>query len=274
MAQPPLIINAAISGSLSKNAMPNLPRDPEDIGRMAVEVWEAGASIVHIHAKDDQGEHTGDVAYFKRAMDYIREAGSDIIINLTTSFSAATVDDWETRFGPVMLRPEIASYDAGTMNFNDHVFANTPAFLRELATRMKEQGVKPEIEIFDVSQIGNAVRIAQEGLIDDPLYMQFVLGVNGGAPATIKQLVHLVESLPAGAIWSVAGIGRHQLAMDTYAILMGGHARTGLEDNWYFSKGRFATNRELVERIAGLAGTLGREIATPTQARELLGITR
>jgi 3-keto-5-aminohexanoate cleavage enzyme len=274
MAQTPLIINAAISGSFSKNAMPNLPKDPEDIGRMAVEVWEAGASIVHIHAKDDQGEHTGDVAYFKCAMDYIREAGSDIIINLTTSFSAATVDDWETRFGPVMLRPEIASYDAGTMNFNDHVFANTPTFLRELAKRMQDQGVKPEIEIFDASQIGNAVRIAEEGLIDDPLYMQFVLGVNGGAPATIKQLVHLVESLPTGVIWSVAGIGRHQLAMDTYAILMGGHARTGLEDNWYFSKGRYATNRELVERIAGLAGTLGREIATPTQAREILGITR
>lgn len=274
MAQTPLIINAAISGSLSKNAMPNLPKDAEDIGRMAVEVGKAGASIVHIHAKDDNGEHTGDVEYFKRAMTYIRDAGSDIIINFTTSFSASSTDDWETRFGPVTLGPEIASYDAGTMNFNDHVFANTPEFLRQLAVKMKEHGVKPEIEIFDAGQIGNAVRLADEGLIDDPLYMQFVLGVNGGAPATIKQLVHLVDSLPPGAVWSVAGIGRHQLAMDTYAILMGGHARTGLEDNWFYSKGRHATNLELVERVAGLATTLGREIATPAQAREILGIAR
>ncbi|MCG3754011.1 3-keto-5-aminohexanoate cleavage protein [Amycolatopsis sp. Poz14] len=272
MAQTPLIINAAISGSLSKNVMPNLPKDAEDIGRMAVEVAQAGASIVHIHAKDDDGEHTGEVEYFRRAMDYVRDAGCDVVINLTTSFSASSTDDWETRFGPVTLSPELASYDAGTMNFGDHVFSNTPAFLRDLAKKMQEYQVKPEIEVFDTAQIGNAVRIAEEGLIDDPLYMQFVLGVHGGAPATAKQLVHLVESIPPGTIWSVAGIGRHQLPMDALAILMGGHARTGLEDNWYYEKGRLATNRQLVERLAGLAKTFGREVATPAQAREILGI--
>ena len=272
MAQTPLIINAAISGSSSKHAMPNLPKDPEDIGRMAVEVWRAGASIVHIHAKDDDGEHTGEVAYFQRAMAYIREAGSDVIVNLTTSFSASSTDDRPTRLGPVTLRPELASYDAGTMNFNDHVFSNTQAFLRDLAKTMKDHGVKPEIEIFDAGQIGNALRVAEEGLIDDPLYLQFVLGVQGGAPATAKQLLHLVESLPPGAIWSVAGIGRHQLPMDAFAVLMGGHARTGLEDNWYYEKGRLATNLALVERLAGLSRTLGREVATPAQARDILGI--
>jgi 3-keto-5-aminohexanoate cleavage enzyme len=272
MAHAPLIINAAISGSLSKHAMPNLPKDPEDIGRMAVEVWRAGASVVHIHAKDDDGEHTGRLEFFRRSMDYIRNADCDVVINLTTSFSASTVDDWETRFGPVTLGPELASFDAGTMNFNDHVFANSPAFLRELAARMQKHRVKPEIEIFDVGQIGNALRLAEEGLIDDPLYMQFVLGVNGGAPANAKQLVHLVESLPKGSVWSVAGIGRHQLPMDTFAILMGGHARTGVEDNWYYSKGRLATNVDLVERLAGLSRALGREVATPAQAREILGI--
>jgi 3-keto-5-aminohexanoate cleavage enzyme len=269
----PMIINAAISGSLNKDAMPNLPKDPEDIGRMAIEVWQAGASIVHIHAKDDDGVHSGDVQYFKRAVDYIKEHDSDILINLTTSFTGSNVDDWETRFSPLTLSPDIASYDAGTMNFNEHVFYNKPEFLRELAKRMQANNVKPEIEIFDTGQIGNAVRYAEEGLIDDPLYMQFVLGVNGGAPATAKHLVHLVESLPKGAVWSVAGIGRHQLPMDTLAILMGGHARTGLEDNWYYEKGVMATNQQLVERLAGLATTLGREIATPTQAREILGLS-
>jgi len=273
MAQTPLIINAAISGSLSKNAMPHLPKDSEDLGRIAVECMRAGASIIHIHAKDDDGEHTGDPQYFKRAMDYIRNESDDVIINFTTSFTASNIDDWETRFAPLALKPDIGSYDAGTMNFNDHVFRNTPEFLRELAKRMQEHGVKPEIEIFDSGQIGNAVRLAEEGLIDDPIYMQFMLGVKGGAPATVQQLTHLVSQLPAGAVWSVGAIGRHQLPMDTLAILMGGHARTGLEDNWYFERGRMATNLELVERLASLSRTLGREVATPAQAREILGLS-
>jgi 3-keto-5-aminohexanoate cleavage enzyme len=273
MADAPLIITAAISGSRSKDAMPNLPKSPEDIGRMAVEAGEAGAAVVHIHAKDDDGKGSGDVEHFRRAVDFIKAAGSEILINLTTSFTGANIDHWETRFSPVTLGPDLASFDAGTMNIEDHVFSNTPEFLRELARKMQEHKVKPEIEIFDTGQIGNAVRIADEGLIDRPLYMQFVLGVNGGAPATLKQLLHLKESLPTDAIWSVAAVGRHQLEMGVHAMLMGGHVRTGLEDNWYLDRGRYATNRELVERLALLARTLGREVATPTQARELLGLT-
>jgi 3-keto-5-aminohexanoate cleavage enzyme len=273
MATTPLIINAAISGSLSKNAMPHLPKDAEDIGRIAIECWRAGASIIHIHAKDDDGEHTGDPQYFQRAMEYIRNESDDVIINFTTSFSASSTDDWETRFAPLALKPDIGSYDAGTMNFNDHVFRNTPDFLVELAKRMQQHGVKPEIEIFDSGQIGNALRIAADGLIGDPIYMQFMLGVKGGAPATVESLAHLVSQLPPGAVWSVGAIGQHQLRMDTLAIVMGGHARTGLEDNWYYEKGRMATNLELVERLAGLSRTIGREIATPAQAREILGLS-
>ena len=273
MTETPLIINAAISGSSPSEAMPHLPKDPEDIGRMAVEAGEAGATIVHIHAKDDEGHGSGDIKYFRRTVEFIRASGSEVLINLTTSFTGATVDDWETRFGPVTLDPDLASFDAGTMNIDDHVFHNTPTFLRELAERMNAHGVKPEIEIFDTGQIGNAVRIADEGLIEKPLYMQFVLGVKGGAPATLKQLLHMRESLPPDSLWSVAAVGRHQLEMGAHAILMGGHVRTGLEDNWYFERGRYATNRELVDRVASLAKILGREVATPAQARELLGIS-
>lgn len=274
MAAPlPVIINAAISGSSPVSASPHLPKSPEDIGRQALEAAEAGAAIVHLHTRDDDGAPSGDVQYHARAMKVIKDAGTDVLINLTTSFTAATTDDWPTRFSVIDLKPDIASYDAGSFNWGDHhVFANTPQFLRELAERMLKAGVKPEIEIFDLGQIGNASRLAEEGLLDYPLYYQFVLGVGGGAPATPKALLHLIEHLPADSVWSVAGIGRHQLPMDAYGILMGGNVRTGLEDNHWFAKGVPATNAGLVRRVAELARTLGREVATPEQARNILGI--
>lgn len=272
MAQLPVIINAAISGSHLPTASPNLPQNGQQIGEQALEVAEAGAAIVHIHARDENGIHSGRVEHFAEPIAVIRNAGSDIVVNLTTSFTGSNIDDHETRFAPLSLKPDIGSYDAGSMNFNDHVFMNRPAFLRELASRMQQSKVKPEIEIFDTGQIGNAERIAAEGLIDGPLYFQFVLGVNGGAPATAKQLVHLRENLPEGAVWSVAGIGRAQLDMDALGIIMGGNVRTGLEDNLYLSKGVHATNRQLVQRVADLVRTLGREVATPEQARNILGI--
>jgi 3-keto-5-aminohexanoate cleavage enzyme len=269
----PLIINAAISGSSPTSASPNLPRNPEEIGKQAVEAFEMGASIVHLHTRDDDGEPSGDKEYHARAIKVIKDAGSDVLINLTTSYSAATTDDWEKRFEVLELRPDIASYDAGTFNWGDHhVFANTPQFLVELAERMKKYGVKPEIEIFDYGQIGNAFRLAQRELLDYPLYYQFVLGVGGGAPATSTALNHLRSGLPDRSVWSVAGVGRHQLKMDALAILEGGHARTGLEDNHWFTKGVPATNASLVRRVADLAKTLGREVATPEQAREILEI--
>jgi 3-keto-5-aminohexanoate cleavage enzyme len=272
-ALPPVIINAAISGSSPADASPHLPRSPEDIGRQALEAAEAGAAIVHLHTRDDAGVPSGDIQYHARAMKVIKDAGSDVLINLTTSFTAANVDDWPTRFSVLDLKPDIASYDAGSFNYSDHhVFANTPPFLRELAERMQQAGVKPEIEIFDLGQIGNAQRLAEQGLIDAPRYFQFITGVNGGVPATPKALLHLVEHLPKDAVWSVAGIGRHQLDMDAYGILMGGNVRTGLEDNHYFSKGVPATNAQLVQRVADLVHLLGREVATPAQAREILGI--
>lgn len=272
-AQTPLIINAAICGSSPISTSPHLPTNPEEIGLQAVEAFEAGASIVHLHTRDDEGVPSGDKEYHARAIAVIKDAGSDVLINLTTSYSAATVDDWDKRFEVLELRPDIASYDAGTFNWADHhVFANTPQFLVELAERMKKYGVKPEIEIFDFGQIGNAFRLAERDLLDFPLYYQFVLGVGGGAPATSKALNHLRDGLPENSVWSVAGIGRHQLNMDVLAILEGGHARTGLEDNHWFEKGVPATNAGLVRRVAELAKTLGREVATPEQARNILGI--
>ncbi|WP_454688910.1 3-keto-5-aminohexanoate cleavage protein [Achromobacter aloeverae] len=272
-AKTPLIINAAICGSAPLSASEHLPKNPEEIGQQAVEAFEAGASIVHLHARDDNGVPTGDKAYYARAVKVIKDAGADVLVNLTTSFSASNVDDWDKRFEVLELQPDIATFDAGTFNWADHhVFKNTPQFLAELAGRMLKQGVKPEIEVFDYGQIGNALRVAERELMKFPLYYQFVLGVKGASPASSRALDYLREGLPRNSVWSVAGIGQHQLSMTALAIIEGGHARTGLEDNLWMEKGVPATNAKLVRRVAELAKLLGREVATPEQARNILEI--
>jgi 3-keto-5-aminohexanoate cleavage enzyme len=272
---PPLIISCALTGSTATVAdNPNLPFDPEAIGRSAVEAWREGASIVHIHARDEAGNPAWSGEFFKRSIDVIRAADCDVLINLTTSYGSVDADDWEKRFEPLSLRPEIASFDCGSMNFGPWVFRNAPQFLDELAARMHEHGVKPELEIFDSGQIGNALRIGERLPIGDPPFFQLVLGIDGGAPASAENLFHLVGQLPAGAPWSVCAIGRSQLPANMLAIAAGGHARTGLEDNLWLRRGVPATNGALVERVRAMGELAGRPIATPAQTRELLGIER
>jgi 3-keto-5-aminohexanoate cleavage enzyme len=269
-----LIISCAVTGAIATPANNRfLPFDPEAIGRAAVEAWKEGASIVHIHARMDDGTPTGDPEYFRRAVDVIRSADCDVIINLSTAYSGLADDIWPERFAALDAGPEIASFDCGSMNFGEWLFRNTPEFLAQLAARMLEAGVKPELEIFDLGQVHNALRIHEAGLLEAPLFFQLVLGVAGGAPASIRNLVHLVEALPERTPWSVCALGRHQLAMNAHAIAMGGHARTGLEDNLWYRKGVPATNGMLVERVRKLGETLERPIATPDQARAILEIT-
>jgi 3-keto-5-aminohexanoate cleavage enzyme len=266
-----LIISCAVTGAIATPANnPFLPFDPEEIGRAAVAAWKEGASIVHIHARADDGTPTGDPEYFRRAIDVIRSADCDVIINLSTAYSGLADDVWEERFKALEAGPEIASFDCGSMNFGEWLFRNTPEFLNELATRMQTAGIKPELEIFDLGQIHNALRIHKAGLLPDPLFFQLVLGVAGGAPPSARNLVHLVDALPDGCPWSVCAIGRDQLAMNAHAIAMGGHARTGLEDNLWYRKGVHATNGMLVERVRNLGERLDRPIATPDQARAIL----
>jgi 3-keto-5-aminohexanoate cleavage enzyme len=198
-------------------------------------------------------------------------AKSDVLINLTTSNGVGEITD-EDRFGPLRFKPDLASFDAGSVNFQELVFLNPPSFLEELARRMKAAGVKPEVECFDSGFIINALHLADEGLLVKPLFFQFVLGVRGGAPPTPKQLLHMVEQIPADSPWSVCAIGRHQLPLDTIAIAMGGHARTGLEDNLYYSRGDLATNPRLAARLVRISRELGREIASPSDARRILGL--
>jgi 3-keto-5-aminohexanoate cleavage enzyme len=200
----------------------------------------------------------------------IEASGSNVVVNMSTGGGAGTTSD-EERMAPVALAPEIASFDCGSLNFGERVFINSPAFLHELATRMKLYGVKPEIECFEPGHVWNALRLIDEGTLEPPYWFQFVLGVRGGSPPEAKQLQHLVDMLPPGAHWSVCGIGRAQLPLGVIAMAMGGHVRTGLEDNIWYRKGELAeSNAQLVARLRRIAEELGRPIATPEDVRGLL----
>jgi 3-keto-5-aminohexanoate cleavage enzyme len=268
-----LIISVATTGSWTTRAQtPHVPLTPAEIAQQAVDSWRAGAAIVHIHVRDDEGIITCDPARYAEVRERIRAAGCDLILNFSTGGGAGRTTD-EERLAPVRLGPEIASFDAGSTNFGERVFINSPSFLTQLAAEIREHGVKPEIECFDAGMVTTALRMADEGLLERPLYFQFVLGVRGAAPATVQQLSYMVGMLPPGAPWSVCAVGRHQLPMNMAAIIMGGHARTGLEDNIYYRRGELATsNAQLVERVARLARELGREVASPDEARALLDL--
>ena len=270
-----LIISCATTGSWPTKAQnPALPTTEEEIAAAAVACREAGAAIVHVHVRDEAGRVTCDPNRYARVRALIEARGCDVIVNMSTGGGAGSTSD-EERLAPVGIDPppEIASFDCGSLNFGDRVFVNSPQFLRELAGRMARHGVLPEIECFEAGHVENARRLVEEGLLCPPFWFQFVLGVRGGAPATVKQLVHMVEMLPPGARWSVCAVGRGQLAMDVAAMAMGGHARTGFEDNLYYRKGELATsNAQLVARLARIAAEMNRPLATPDEARTMLGL--
>ncbi len=270
-----IILSVATTGSWPTKAQnPGLPVTPEEIAQAAVESWREGAAVVHVHVRDDAGKMSCDLSRFLRVRELIRDQGCDILINFSTSGGAGRVGE-EERFNSLTAGPELGSLDAGSMNFNDRIFLNPPDFLEELARRMLAAHVKPEIEVFDSGMIGNALVLEGKGLIPSPLWWQFVLGVKGGAPATARSMLHLVDSVPAGSLWSVCAVGWRQLSMNVLAIAMGGHARTGREDNLYYRRGELArSNAQLVARLTRIARECGREPATPAEAREMLGLAR
>jgi len=273
MGNDTIILSAALTGTWAAKAQnPALPVTPEEIAHAAVESWREGAAVVHVHVRDDEGRMSCDLARFRRVKELIRSQKCDVIINFSTSGGAGRVNEGE-RFNSLDAGPELASLDAGSINFNERVFLNSPDFLEELARRMQAANVKPEIEVFDSGMVGNALALTQKGLIKPPLWWQFVLGVKGGAPAAARSLLHLADCLPAGSLWSVCAVGLHQLPMNVMAIAMGGHARTGMEDNLYYRRGELASsNAQLVARLARISRECGREPATPAEARRILGI--
>ena len=266
----PLIITCApVGAEISPEQTPYLPYTPSLLGETARAVQEAGGSIVHVHCRNDDGSNTHSVARFREAYEAVR-ANSDLIVQFSTGGAIGMTP--QERASVLELRPEMATLTCGSVNFGDEIFENSFPIMRGILQKMIEFDVKPELEIFDKGHLANARRLAKEGLLKLPQHVDLVLGVPGGLDATVQNLCDLVDDLPPGCTWSVAGIGRQQLAMAMAAIAMGGHVRVGLEDNLYYSKGRLARNEELVARVARISEEAGRPVATPDQAREILGL--
>jgi 3-keto-5-aminohexanoate cleavage enzyme len=270
-----VIITAAVSGSRpTKEMNPAVPYSPKEIADAAVKCWRAGAAIAHIHVRDPQtGAPDFRLEYFKEAMDRIKQQ-CDMIVNLTTSGLRLSGPDFiEQRLQPVTLKPEICSFDLGSLNFQDKVFSNPPEWGEAAPERMRNYGVKPEIEVFDVGHIYQAIHYIKRGLIDQPPYFQLCMGTRWGIEATPENLLFMKSKLPPGAIWSVLGVGREQLPMITMAILLGGNIRVGFEDNIYLKKGTLAkSNAQFVEMAVNLITLLQCEVATPDEARGILGL--
>jgi 3-keto-5-aminohexanoate cleavage enzyme len=264
----PLIVTVApIGAELTPDQTPHLPVTPSQLGETAAACEAAGASIVHVHCRTDEGTNTHAVGRFGEAMQAIR-AKSDLIVQFSTGGAIGMTP--EERAAPLQLRPEMATLTCGTVNFGDDIFENSFPIMRGILAEMRRYGVTPELEVFDLGHVSNAKRLAAEGCLTLPQHVDIVLGVPGGLEAGVPQLVDCVRALPEGCTWSVAAIGRMQLPMATAAIAMGGHVRVGLEDNIWYTKGRLARNDELVARVARVAAELGRPIATPQMARRIL----
>lgn len=271
----PVMITAAVTGSIaSEKHSLHLPLNPDQIVEAVVESWRAGAAIVHLHARDESGTPTQDVALFRSLIERIEERGCEAIVNLSTG-SAGGRAGIEERLACIELAPEMATLDCGSVNLGDDwVFGNPYAtFLKPAAERMRELQIAVEIETFDSGMIRNGLRLIREGLIRGPGFWQLCLGVPGGAAPDLQTIGYLLGRLPEGALWSMLGIGRHQLEVNVLSLLYGGHVRTGLEDNVYYRRGELArSNAQLVERVVRLAEEFGRPVATPDEARALLGV--
>jgi len=267
-----LIITAAITGSrITREITPHIPIAPEEIVQSAVECWEAGAAVVHIHVRDPEtGMGTQSLEIFQQVVEPLQEK-TDLILCLTTSGIPGRNLPIRERLAPLELKPELASFDAGSINLGQSVFINSPEFLESAAKKMKDIGVKPELEIFDLGMIVTCLRMRSEGKLEVPFHFQFVLGTPWGAPATPESLLHLHQHIPKDSTWSVIGIGKGHLPMSMMALIMGGHIRVGLEDNIYYTRGVLAKNNaQFVERIVRIAGEYGRGVATPDEARRIL----
>lgn len=268
-----LIITVAVTGAWpTKKNNPNVPLTPIEIADSVYDCWKAGAAIAHLHMRDKDGKGTMDKSIFAETVKLIKDR-CDIVINLTTSGELGVTD--EKRYAHLLeLKPEMASFDCGSMNWmHTDVFLNSPKFLEKLATVMSENDIKPEIECFDVGMIYNAIHYIKRGFIKKTPHFQICLGAPGGAMATVENLIYLKNLLPGNATWSAFGTGSQHLPILYTTLALGGHIRVGMEDNVYYHKGVLAeSNVQFVERAVRLGKEFGREIATPDDARILLDL--
>ncbi len=269
-----VIITCAVTGAETTKAMqPALPVTPEEIAQSAYEAWQAGASILHLHVRKDDGTPTQDVEVFRKAIALVRSK-CDLVIEVTTGGAAWMTP--EERLQPVTLNPEMASLDCGTVNFGDEYIVNTLPIMRHFAQEMKDRGVRPTLECFDLGHVYASHILIKEGLIEAPFHYGLVLNVPGAAKYEVDVLEFMVRKLPKGAFFTAFGIGGKAHVDSIYGTLaLGGHIRVGFEDNIYYSKGRLATsNAELVERAARIAKDCGRELARPDDVRAMFQLRK
>lgn len=277
MSSPKLIVNAALTGMVpTKRDNANVPISVAEIVADAKRCRDAGASVVHLHARDDEGLPTYRKEIVGEMIAAVRCACPDLIISGTTS-GRNHKEFWQ-RSQVLELtgdaKPDLASLTLGSMNFPSQASVNDPKMIRDLAVTMRDKGIVPELEIFDLGMADYANYLVGRGVLPPPFYANLLLGSLGTLAATPLNLAVLVRALPPGTTWSAAGIGRFQFAMNSLAIAMGGHVRVGLEDNLWFDDARTepATNARLVERLVRLAEAAGRPAATPDEARAILGL--
>jgi len=270
-----LIITAAICGAeVTKDQNPSVPYTVREIGIEAEKAFLAGASIIHLHVREDDGTPTQNLKRFQECFNEIKNRCPDIIIQPSTGGAIGMTN--EERIQPLLMNPlpEMATLDCGTMNFGgDEIFVNTENTIIQFASEMNSRGIKPELECFDKGMIDMALRLNKKGYIKEPMHFNFVLGVNGGIAATPRDLIFMVNSIPKDSTFTVCAIGRHEFPMLTISVVLGGHARVGFEDNIYLSKGVLAkSNKELVEKVVRISKELGRDIASPFEARKILSL--
>ena len=269
-----LIISACICGAeVTKEQNPAVPYTVEEIVREAKSAYDAGAALIHLHVRWDDGTPTQDTARFQECIDAIRKECPDAIIQPSTGGAVGMTDLERLASTDVVPTPEMATLDCGTCNFGgDEIFVNSDNTIINFAKIMQERGIKPEREVFDRGMIHTALKTAhKKGYLTEPIHWDFVLGVS--TPATIPDLCYMVNAIPAGSTWTATGLGKNAWHIAAATISMGGHVRVGFEDNLYLEKGVLAkSNGEMVEKAVKLAKILGREVATPAEAREILGL--
>lgn len=264
-----LIITCAITGAeTTKEKNSALPITPDEQAQAAYDCWKAGASIIHLHVRDDDGKPSQSVDRFREVIEKIRKK-CPVIVQISTG--GAVGEKIENRAAPLALKPEMASLNTGSINFGDEVFENLPKDVEFLAKRMRELKIKPEIEVYDYGMLEYSLKLMQKDVIPNPSHFQFVLGTPHGISGEARNICMMADALPKGCTWTAAGIGRYQLPVAAQSIVMGGHVRVGFEDNVYFSKGALATsNAQLVERVAQLSAMLQRPVANVEETKEIL----
>ena len=273
-ASQPCIIPAAITGSVPrKETNPAVPITVVEQVESTHAAFEAGAALVHVHVRNDDQSTTSNPEKFADFQERIRKLCPGIIVQFSTGGRSGVGSE---RGGMLHHRPDMASLSTGSCNFPTRVYENPPDLIVELAEKMRRHGVKPEIEVFDLAMLYNAVNYVRDGLLEPPLHVQFVLGVKHALPAERDILefeVNKLKALMPDATWVAAGIGKHQLKVNRWCLEMGGHCRTGLEDNVRWDQTRLAaSNAELVKRVADLCAEHGRTVASPPLARTILGL--